>query len=522
VSESEPPPVAAAPNMTGTAALNAVMGVAARVSGIAVGIVLTPFVLHRIGPELYGISATAGAVLEYLWLLRGGLGGGMRRYVTLTYHAGDRPLAERYYAAGFWWSGILRLLVVGSGIAMSRFLCEFMRISPNLMSDATGGLILIFVTAGISDVGSIFEVPIYASGHTSSISFVRVITMALRVGLVVPVFLLFVPGLRTYGLALLAAETLSTLMTRFIGARPGVVRSMIPRPDFGSPEVRSALFRFSGIGLVSQAAAILYLTTDNLLIGRIYGPAQVTEYALGTRWAPMIQSLLWSGIAALMPLFTHMEARGDDERTRAALTRSAAVITAISVPLCLVPCVVGDVFLEHWVGPQYRHCVSYMMAMLLPMLVGMPLEPLWVGMVARGRIGWIAVGDVIAAVINPFLSLLLALQFGLGPLGFALGNTIALLLKNLLLRPMMNRGETALPPIGRTMMILPVALAGGAPALLLLYFLKPHYSQSLVTVATAGAIGGVLCLIGSAATAVGPRDGRRILDALVARVRQPR
>ncbi len=518
MSEFEPQP-SAPESLTGIAALNAITGFAARVSGMFVGILLTPFVLHRIGRELYGISATAGSVLEYLWLLRGGLGTGMRRYVTVNWHAGDRALAERYWAAGFWWSALLRLLVVGAGIAVSHFLCGFMHISPNLMADAVGGLVVIFLTAGVGDVGGIFEIPTYVTGNTSSISIIRIAGLVLRVGFVIPAFLLFVPSLRVYSLAVLAAEIVVAIALQVLGSRQGVVRHIIPPLDLGEAEIRNALFRFSGLGMLSQAAAILYLATDNLLIGRIYGPARVTEYALGTRWAPMIQAFLWAGVAALMPLFTHMEAKGDLQRTRQALLRSAAVITAIGVPLTLVPCVIGDVFLEHWVGAEYRHCVSYMMAMLLPLLVGIPLEPLWVGMMARGRIGWIAVGDVIAAVINPFLSLLLALKFGLGPLGFALGNTVAILMKNLLLRPLMNRGEEALPPLGRTMLVLPVALAGGAPALGLLYVLKPFYSHSLVTIVAAGAIGGALCLLGASLTAVGWQDSRRIAGALLARVR---
>ncbi len=530
MSEFDTDPPAPRQSLTGIAVLNAVMGFAARISGLVVGIVLTPFILHRIGRELYGISATAGSVLEYLWLLRGGLGSGMRRYVTVHYHAGEHDLARHYYAAGFWWSFLLRLLVVGAGIALSRMLCDFMRISPNLMTDAVGGMMLIFVTAGVSDLGGIFEVPTYVTGHTSSISVVRTLGILMRIVFVIPAFLLFEPSLRLYGLAALLSELVGTIAMLMLGSRQSVVQHMIPKIDFGEQSIRGELFRFSGLGMLSQAAAILYLATDNLLIGRFYGPARVTEYALGTRWAPMIQAFLWAGVSALMPLFTRMEVKGDIERTKTALLKSSAVITAIGVPLCLVPCVIGDVFLEKWVGAEYRHCVWYMVAMLLPMLAGLPLEPLWVGMMARGRIGWIAVGDVIAAVINPFLSMFLALKFGpdhawglgMGPIGFALGNTVAILMKNLLLRPLMNRGEEAMPSLRRTMAVLPMALLGGTPALALLWFTKPWYGHSLPTIVAAAFVGGVLCLAGCVVTAVGLKDTNLIIGSLRSRVLRAR
>jgi hypothetical protein len=76
-----------------------------------------------------------------------------------------------------------------------------------------------------------------------------------------------------------------------------------------------------------------------------------------------------------------------------------------------------------------------------------------------------------------------------------------------------------MPSLGRTLLTLPVALAGGAPALILLLVTKPLYSGSLATVVAAGMAGGILCLAGSVLTAVGWKDTRRLVSALAARVR---
>jgi len=505
--------------LTGIAALNASASLGARLTTLIVGIILTPFVLHQLGRELYGISAAAGALLEYLWLLRGGLGGAMRRYVTVSYHAGDRDQAERYYSAGFWWTAVLRTVVVMVGVALAHGLCLFMRAPPSLLADATGGLVLFFISAGLNDTGGILETPTYVSGHTASVSMVRAIGGVLKIALVVPAFLIFVPSLTVYGVAICIGELIVASAIGVVSARKRIVSSVFPRPEFGSPALRKALFQFASLGLVSQAAAILYLATDNLLIGRIYGPALVTEYSLGTRWAPMITGFLYAGVSALAPLLTQMDARGETDRTRRVVLRAAAFSSALGVPVCLVPCVVGDVFLARWVGPEYQRSALYMIAMLVPTLITITLEPIWITLVARGKIGWIALSDIIVAVANPVLSLVLALHFQLGLLGFALGNTAAMLAKNLLLRPLLNRAETALPPLGATLLTLPVALAGGAPALLLLYFLKPLYAHSLPAIVGAGVAGGLLCLAGSLLTAVGWRDTRGLAAALAARLR---
>ena len=506
-------------SLTGVAALNAAASLGARLSTLIVGILLTPFVLHRLGRDLYGISVAAGALLEYLWLLRGGLGSAMRRYVTVSYHAGDRELAKRYYSAGFWWTAVLRTVVVVAGVALAHALCLFMRVPTSLLADATGGVVLFFLAGGLSDTGGILELPTYVTGHTASLSVVRTAGAVLKIALVVPAFLIFVPSLTVYGAALCIVELIVAIAIGIVGARKRIVPSIVPGPDFGSPALRKALFQFGGLGLISQAAAILYLATDNLLIGRIYGPALVTEYSLGTRWAPMISGFLWAGVSALAPLLTQMDARGEVDRTRRVVLRAVAFSSALGVPICLVPCVLGDVFLARWVGPEYQRSAVYMIAMLVPTMISIALEPVWMALGARGRIGWIALSDIIVAVANPVLSLVLALHFHLGLLGFALGNTAALLAKNLLLRPLLNRSDAALPPLGAMLLTLPVALAGGAPALLLLYVLKPFYAHSLPAIVGAGIAGGLLCLAGSLLTAVGWRDTRRLAAALAAQLR---
>jgi O-antigen/teichoic acid export membrane protein len=506
-------------SLTAVAAYNAATSLGARLSGILLAVVLTPFVLHRLGRDLYGISAAAASLLEYLWLLRGGLGGAMRRYVTVSYHTGRRDEADRFYAAGFWWAAALRAVVLVSGILLAHSVCRFLKVPDNLLADASIGVALLIVAGTISDTGSILEVPTYVTGSTNILSGVRMCGGILRLGFVAGAFLLFRPSLALYGIAMSAAELLITAAIGVVGQTRHIVSSVIPRPAVGDAAIRRALFEFGGLGTISQIASLLYLATDNLLIGRIYGPAFVTEYSLGTRWAPIISGFLWAGVSAIAPLLIQLEAKGHTERSRRAVLRAASLSASLGVPMCLVPCVVGDVFLARWVGEEYRHCVHYLIAMLAPMVIGITLAPIWTAMVARGRIGIVAVADVTVAVVNPLLSLFLAISLNMGLLGFALGNTAAVLAKNLLLRPLLGRSEPGTPSTGRTLLVLPKALLGGAPALLLLHVTKPYYGGSLAGVIAAGMAGGVLCLAGSALVAIGWKDIRMLAGAVLPKLR---
>jgi Na+-driven multidrug efflux pump len=505
--------------MTAIAVSNAGSAVLTRMSGFIVGMILTPFVLHRLGQNLFGIVVAVGSAYEYLSLLRGGMSAALRRYVTVSFHAGRLDEARRYYSAGFWWAGLLRSVILLAGVILAGPICRFLRLPENLIRDGALGVTFILIASVVADAALMFDIPVFATGRTARLSVLRFFTSWLRLGITVVAFTLFVPNLRTYGGALIAIELIPLFVLIWMAQRAGTVGPAIPRLDLGDRSVRKELFQYGGLALISQAAALLYVSTDNLFIGRIYGASAVTHYSLGTRWSPLVLSFLLAAVYALSPLFTQLEAQGQTERTRAALLRVTAVTSALAVPACLVPCIVGDLFLVHWVGPEYRGSAAYLIAMLAPSTLEAALMPVWMALIARGRIGWIAIGDIVVAFGNVGLSLLLALVFHLGLLGFALGNTAALLAKNLLLRPLASKKEPGFPSVREFLAPLPRALLGGAPALLLLYVLRGVYGGGLAQVIIAGAIGGALCLAGSALAAIGPTEIRYLTRAISREIR---
>lgn len=490
------------------------VAVAARLSTLLVSVILTPFVLHKLGRELYGVVVAVTSVYEYMSLIRGGVGGALRRYVTLHFHGGRLEAARDFYAAGFWWSGILRTVVLAVGLLLALPLCGFLRLSEAVRPDAAVGVGLVFLAAVIADQASVFSTPIYATGRTAWLSIVGTAGTWGRLGLTFLVLSLLVPTLRVYGSTLVVIQLASMVALMILAQRTQVVGPVLPRPQLGSPQLRRELFGYGGLALLSQAASLLYVSTDNIFIGRLYGASAVTHYSLGTRWAPLITGFLAATMSGLMPLFTSLDARGEEARSRAALTRVAAITTALLVPACLVPCVVGDLFLVRWVGPEYRDSYWYLLAMLAPATLDGALAPVWMTLLARGRIGWIATSDIIVAVGNVAISLLLAQVFHLGLLGFALGNTIAMLARNLLLRPFMARKEPSMPSMRASLAPLPWALLGAAPGLLLLWLARPLFGGSLAGVIVAGLAGGVICLAGSLLAAVRPAELRRLRKLL--------
>jgi len=280
------------------------------------------------------------------------------------------------------------------------------------------------------------------------------------------------------------------------------------------------LFGYGGLAILFQAATVLYLSTDQILIGRFFGPGAIAHYSMGARWFPLVFGFIVAAIGSLTPLFTSMDARGEMDRSRDAVQRITAIATVLAVPACLAPCVVGDRFLAAWVGEQYRDSSQYLIAMLAPLVLEAGVAPVWMALQARGRIGLLTAVQVPVALGNVALSLVLALGMGLGPLGFALGNTAALIAKNVaLLVWLARRPDPAIPPAGQLLAPLATSLLGALPGLAALYFARPLYTHGLVQVMVAGALGGALALAGAALATLRVDGVRRLIATVMRSVR---
>ena len=496
------------------ASRNAVMAVAARVSTLVVGLILTPVILSNLKEQLYGLVVVIGSLYDYLSLLRGGVGAAMQRYVTLNHHAGEPERARQYYASGFWLTAILRSVVLLAGLALAWPITAFLHLDRAVRPEAALGVGLQIVAAVITDLAIVLAVPIYVTGRLATISRVQLVQGWVRLAIVFAAFALFGPHLPVYGAALVVIELVGMVTVAVLAQRRGTVGPVLPAFQLGAPAVRLDLFRYGGFALLSQIAILLYVAADNLFIGRLYGPGAITHYSLGARWTPIVLGLIFALTSGLTPFFTMLEAHGQAVRSRDALLRTIAVMTAVSVPACFTPCVCGDLFLLRWVGPGYPDSPTYLIAMLAPAVVEGALSPVFMALTARGRIGWVATADIGVAVCNVAVSLVLALGFGLGILGFALGNSFALVSKNLVMVILARRRDPAFPSPREVYRTMPRAMLGAAPGLALLWLLRPVYQGSLAGVLAAGLLGGTLALAGSVYLSLGTAEIRRLWAAL--------
>ena len=81
-------------------AINAISGVGTRLLMMAVGFTLTPFIIHSLGVQQYGLYAIVGSLAGYLGLLDFGLGGTFVKFITEYIERNDRAAARQVISFG--------------------------------------------------------------------------------------------------------------------------------------------------------------------------------------------------------------------------------------------------------------------------------------------------------------------------------------------------------------------------------------------------------------------------------------
>src|SRR5438552_1502243 len=93
---------AAAAEMARRVVWNTLSNYAGKLATLATGLVLTPFILHQVGPASYGLWVLVGSVVGYGALLDLGIGNAIIKYVAEYRAKGQLDQAQQLVATALW------------------------------------------------------------------------------------------------------------------------------------------------------------------------------------------------------------------------------------------------------------------------------------------------------------------------------------------------------------------------------------------------------------------------------------
>ena len=389
---------------------------------VVVGVFLSPYILHRLGDEAFGLWILIFSVTGYYGLFDLGIRSSIVRYIA-KYSATD-SLDELYRLVNTAMCGysIIATVAITATLITSYYVHSIFPKIP-LASVPTARWLLLMVGTSVS-VG--FPLGVF-SGILEGLQRFYLLNLTNTCSTLLRALLIVIALRHGRGLLTVALITISLPVLGGLINAAAVFRHLPLRfgPKYLSRASMLRIASYSGTTFLIIVAARLRFKTDAMVIAKFVSAAAVTYFTIGSRLVDYAAETVSSLAQLFVPMSSQSQAQGDLEGLRKILLLGNRACAFIIFPITATLTILGKSIIEAWVGPRYV-ALSYPVLLIL-------LYPttLMLAQAASGRLLWgmakhrtWAYVVLTEGVANLILSVILVRRYGI--VGDAIGTAIPL------------------------------------------------------------------------------------------------
>jgi len=388
---------------------------------VLVGIFLSPYIIHRLGDEAFGLWILIFSVTGYYGLFDLGIRSSIVRYVAKYSATGEHEELNRLVNTAMFSYGGIGLVAMVITLTATYYVSSVFRIPAEFVVTARWLLFMVGASVSLGFPLGVFSGILEGLQRFYLLNSVNVSSTLLRA-------LLIVLALRHgSGLLTVAFITVSLpLLNGFVNAG-GVFRHLRLRlgPQYISRSSLRSIASYSGTTFLIIIAGRLRFKTDALVIGTFVSAAAITYFTIGSRLVDYAAEVVSSLAQIFVPMSSQSQATGDLDGLRKIFVLGNRACAFIIFPITAILTVLGKSVIEAWVGPKYV-ATSYpvMLVLLYPTTLMLAQSAsgrtLW-GMAKHRTWAWVVLAEGAA---NLILSVILVRPYGI--LGDAIGTAIPL------------------------------------------------------------------------------------------------
>jgi O-antigen/teichoic acid export membrane protein len=388
---------------------------------LAVGFLISPLLVHKLGDTAYGIWALSLQLGAYLSVLDLGVRIALTRYITHYHAKNEMDRVHEAFTVGLTALGVIGILSLLVTIVLVHFLPSIVQVPTGMQSVARWTLLLVGIQVALSFPGAIFAGMLAALSRYDLLN-ATVITISIAKALLI--WLLLTNG---HGLVAVAVAWLVTACATYILQFALASRLYGGfRYHLKSEQIKSTLKSLLNFGFFAFLLGIsgrLVLWSDNVVVGIILGPAVVTFYAIAGNLIDYLQGILSSSLSVLVPLATSYDALSEEEKLQSLFSRGSRFLLLLFLPAIIAVVVLGPGFISLWMGARYVNISGKVLILLAIPLVFAPMrgaaQQILYGSNRHKFSSFISLGE---AFTNLALSIILA--YRIGAVGVAWGTLI--------------------------------------------------------------------------------------------------
>lgn len=181
--------------------INMVASLALFVINIGIGLVLSPFIVSRLGAEAYGYVSLANNLISYASILTVALDSVAGRFITVAYHRGDKELADRYFSSTLLADIVIAVAVSCFALPAIARLDTLINIEPGLVVDVKLLFVFIYLQFVATSLSTVLTVATFITNKLYLASLANVALAVTRVLIMIVFFTALPPHVYVVGLA---------------------------------------------------------------------------------------------------------------------------------------------------------------------------------------------------------------------------------------------------------------------------------------------------------------------------------
>jgi O-antigen/teichoic acid export membrane protein len=454
---------------------------------IAVGFFLSPYILHRLGDDAFGLWVLIFSLTGYYGLFDFGIRSSLVRYVSKFQATNDKDQLFRLINTTLFSYGCLGLILMVPTVVGSFYVDRLFHVPVAFLRDAR----ILFLMVGSSLA---LGFPLGVSGGILEglqsfyvLSWTNVVSTLLRA-------VLIVVALRQ-GLGLLTVAFITVVLPLLASTvRAVIAQQLLPiryRWFYVDRRAFKQVANYGSVTFMIIVAGRLRFKTDAVIIGSFLSVSAITYFSIGSRLVDYATEVVSNMAQIFTPMSSHFHATGDYERLRMIFLNGNRACALIMFPICASLVILGKSVIEAWVGPRYVSSYAVLLILLIPttiyyaqstsnrILFGMSLHKT------------LAIIVLIEGIANVVLSIALIRPFGI--IGDAIGTAIPLLCTSIFFLPrhLCRQLEVPLRTFVWAVYFYPLVLCLPLVCALVLmqhFFYAHHYPQLVLNLLVGGGV----------------------------------
>jgi membrane protein EpsK len=379
-----------------------------------VGILLTPFLVDRLGVAAYGLVPLSFSIANFLALATQVISAIVNQKLVASER--DAALFNHYFSVFFYLCAALATAAVLAFFLLRQPIVDSLHVSEALEPGAR----MLLIASAASVALSLFSTPvcavIYAIRGVDLINLGRFLDTVVRVLVIVVLFYVWAPSLEIVALGLVGGALAGSLAIAFaaLAQRPSL---RLVWPEGARTTLRSLSGLGAGVVLI-QAGSLLFSSTELILANMWFGAETAGLYAVSIQWNLVVRNLglsLASTFVATVMRGFHQDLAGVKRQIIDGMYVLAAVM-ALAGGFCVGA---AEPLMTVWLGPSYAAMSDVLSVSAMLAAFAITAAPLYALCLASGRVLFPGVVNVAAGLLYIATFVVLETFVGVGPVGLA-------------------------------------------------------------------------------------------------------